>query len=335
MEQNLKETQAAVTSPVPGGRIEALDQFRGFAIVAMTAGNFLAGVRAVPAWLKHAPDAGLTVADLIAPFFIFAIALTYGRSFAKRAERDGFKGAYEHFAKRFFTLMALGFIMSLGAVWTGETTNPVNWGVLQAIGLAGLVTLTVIRFPWWAKLAVGLAGLAVYQLLVALLLGDAILGFPHGGVPGAFSWSCMMILGCGAADVFHRFKPQARNLAIMGAAFCAAGLVIALVVPVSKNRVSASYTLLATGLSLAVFLGFFLLSGKAKVRIPLLSEWGMNPLLLYLLGQIVLAAWVFPPADWWYGGAPLWLAALQLTLMLAAMSAFALFLAKKKFVVSL
>ena len=49
--------------------------FRGLAIVLMILANFLAGAAVVPGWLKHAPDAGLTVIDLIAPFFIFAIGL--------------------------------------------------------------------------------------------------------------------------------------------------------------------------------------------------------------------------------------------------------------------
>lgn len=43
MDALTENRQAAAT------RIEALDQFRGFAIVAMTIVNFLAGVRAVPA----------------------------------------------------------------------------------------------------------------------------------------------------------------------------------------------------------------------------------------------------------------------------------------------
>jgi predicted acyltransferase len=41
-------------------RSEALDEFRGLAIIGMVAANFLAGVASVPAWFKHAPDAGLT-----------------------------------------------------------------------------------------------------------------------------------------------------------------------------------------------------------------------------------------------------------------------------------
>jgi predicted acyltransferase len=329
-------TSSASASPLPGlERLQSIDQFRGFTIIAMVAVNFLAGVRAVPAWLKHAPDIGLTFTDLVAPFFILAIGLTYGLSFARRAECDGLKAAYEHFAKRFFTLMALGFIMRLGEIWTGVATNNANWGVLQAIGLAGLVALLVIRLPWWAKFAVGGGGLAVYQVLVNTFMGDGILALPHGGVPGAASWACMLILGCGAGDVFHRFQPKIRNLGIMGAAFAATGLLLALVVPVSKNRVSASYTLLATGLGLVLFLGFYLLNDKARIRLPLLGAWGKNPLLLYVLHQVLLAIWVLPAVGWWYADAPLWLAAIQLACLLTAMSALAVFMAKKKFAVAL
>ena len=67
-----------------GGRIEAVDQYRGLAIVLMVIANHLADIASVPGWLKHAPDVGLTPIDLIAPFFIFAIGLTYGPSYRGR-----------------------------------------------------------------------------------------------------------------------------------------------------------------------------------------------------------------------------------------------------------
>ena len=62
-------------------RIEAIDQYRGIAIILMVIANYLFDVTTIPGWLKHAPDIGLTVIDLIAPFFIFAIGLTYGASY--------------------------------------------------------------------------------------------------------------------------------------------------------------------------------------------------------------------------------------------------------------
>jgi predicted acyltransferase len=35
--------------------------------------NYISGINIVPAFLKHAPEIGLTVTDLVAPAFIFAI----------------------------------------------------------------------------------------------------------------------------------------------------------------------------------------------------------------------------------------------------------------------
>ncbi len=61
------------------GRIKSIDQFRGFAIISMIIINYLALFNATPAWLKHAPEAGLTFADLVAPYFVFIIGLMYGR----------------------------------------------------------------------------------------------------------------------------------------------------------------------------------------------------------------------------------------------------------------
>ncbi len=43
----------------------------------------------VPGWLKHAPDVVLTLADLVAPAFIFSIGLTYGMSSERRAAHGG------------------------------------------------------------------------------------------------------------------------------------------------------------------------------------------------------------------------------------------------------
>ncbi len=56
-------------------RSAALDQFRGLAIALMVPANYLEHIAIVPAWLKHAPDIGFTVIDLIAPMFIFALKI--------------------------------------------------------------------------------------------------------------------------------------------------------------------------------------------------------------------------------------------------------------------
>ncbi len=56
-------------------RYMSIDVFRGIVIVAMVFVNTLSEFNTIPAWSKHAIDFGLTYVDLVAPFFIFAIAL--------------------------------------------------------------------------------------------------------------------------------------------------------------------------------------------------------------------------------------------------------------------
>ena len=48
-------------------RLEAIDQFRGFAILLMILANYMNNVSLIPSWLKHSDDIGYTVIDLIAP----------------------------------------------------------------------------------------------------------------------------------------------------------------------------------------------------------------------------------------------------------------------------
>jgi len=77
----LTNHEASTTSQ---NRILAIDQFRGFAILLMILADYLNNINSIPAWLKHAPDVGYTIIDLVAPLFIFAIGLTYGMSFRRR-----------------------------------------------------------------------------------------------------------------------------------------------------------------------------------------------------------------------------------------------------------
>ena len=53
------------------GRASSLDQFRGFAILTMVLANYMGAVIIIPAWLKHAPDIGLTVIDFNCPVLHF------------------------------------------------------------------------------------------------------------------------------------------------------------------------------------------------------------------------------------------------------------------------
>ena len=291
----------------------AIDRFRGALVVLMVAGNFAAGVNAIPAFLKHAPDTGFTIADTVASAFVFTIGLTYGPSFARRSAQAA-TGAYRHFIMRYLALIGIGAIITAGSNLAGM---PSTWGVLQAIGVAGLITLLFIRMPAWSRFVIGAVMLVAYQWILDLGMRDAVLHTDHGGLFGSISWSALLILATAVADVWRR---GTMRYAICCAVLVAAAGVSLLIVPVSKNRVSLSFILVTLALSALVFFIVDSLSRLRAARSGLIAWWGENALALYVLHLLLLGAVVAPAFTWWYVDAPLWLAIIQLAVILGLLS---------------
>ena len=225
---------------------------------------------------------------------------------------------YEHFITRNLALIGLGFLLTLGGDLTGVYGSTVNWGLLQALGAAGLLALVVIRLPLIWRAAAGLTLLAVYQFLLDRIWLADVIAAPHNGPWGALSWGALLILATVLADLYHGDAEVVRDpkrghrsypwisLAVLGA-----GLALALVVPVSKHRASASFVLVSLGFSALVFYGFHLLNARTSLRPPVLGAWGRNALLLYLLHGVVIGIFALPPIPAWYVEAPWWLVIIQ------------------------
>ncbi|HMF31462.1 MAG TPA: DUF5009 domain-containing protein, partial [Candidatus Lokiarchaeia archaeon] len=136
--------QEPVTPKKP--RLLSIDAFRGGVIVAMVFVNFTAAYLAIPDWSKHTHDIGvpfgLTYVDLVAPFFIFAIALTYHQSYKNSLAQNGSVETLLKFLRRYFALLGIGL---LGEMTITPTAIVFGWAALPAIGLAGLFTFLFIR----------------------------------------------------------------------------------------------------------------------------------------------------------------------------------------------
>ncbi|GAA4378334.1 heparan-alpha-glucosaminide N-acetyltransferase domain-containing protein [Agromyces bauzanensis] len=317
-------------APEPNGipRNLAIDRFRGALIILMVGGDYLSGVQAVPAFLKHAPDIGYTVADAVAPAFVFVIGLNYGPSFVRRMPR-GTANAYVHVLLRYLALIGIGAILAGGATATG---TPTDWGVLQALGVAGLVCLAFIRLPTSARFAIGIVMLAAYQVVLDASMLPLVLASTQGGLFGAVSWAALLVLSTAVADVW---RVGVRPYAVCCAALSVAAALAAVLVPVSKHRVSLSYVLISLAIAAVVFLAVDLTARFVADRPGYLCWWGENPLVLYLLHLVILAAVVFPDAAWWYAEAPIWLAVLQLSGILAVLSSVAWWLHRRRLAIRL
>ena len=316
-------------------RLDSIDAFRGLAILGMMIGNFIAGVNWIPVWLKHAPDVGFTIADLGAPMFIFAIGLTFGISARRRLEQDGAWNMTQHFVVRYFAILGIGALFGAGQVLMQVNGVVINWGVMQAIGVAGLVTLVVIRLITWERLLIGLSLLAGYQFMLDHFWLATVLISPHGGLYGSLAWAAMLILATVLADLYFR---KSRGIwALIAASVLAILLTLALNswVPVSKNRVSASYVLLSLGLSGLFFSVFHIFVERLKWKLSTLVMCGRNPLLLYMLHLILLSFVTLPDAPGWYHSASAWLVFIQGAVLLSALTAMAWLLDQKKIYLSI
>ena len=315
------------------GRIESIDKYRGLSIMLMVLANFLADVRSVPAWLAHAPDVGLTVIDLIAPFFIFAIGLTYGPSYRRRLSRDGLGRTWGHFLRRSLALIGIGAIISAGEVLVGENAGRLSWGVLQALGAASIVTLALISLAPWARAFAGLVLLGAYQVLLNWSWLPTVMSSGHGGLEGSLAWAAMLVLGTAIADLWHRRAERKSALLWTSLAALGAGAALAYflptLAPISKNRVSASYVLVSLGASGLLFACVSLLVDRFRLRAGFLSWWGANPLLLYVMHYLLLAPFVLPGIPRWHAEAPVPLVIAQAAFIVALLGLFAWLLARR------
>lgn len=101
-------------SSEPAARLASLDAYRGLVIIAMTFVNYLAGVKAIPAWAKHAPDAAdaYTFVDLVFPAFLFIVGVAIPQALHKRRlQGESLASQLKRILLRSASLIGVGVIM--------------------------------------------------------------------------------------------------------------------------------------------------------------------------------------------------------------------------------
>jgi predicted acyltransferase len=150
-------------------RLISLDAFRGFTIAAMIMVNNPGSWSHVYAPLLHKPWHGITVTDLIFPFFLFIVGVSIALAYTKRVEAGIPQGdMYKKIAWRSVKIFAVGIFLSLYPKFNFEELRVA--GVLQRIAVVFLVcAFLFLRVRWKKQAIIAIALLVLYWLAMVLI----------------------------------------------------------------------------------------------------------------------------------------------------------------------
>ncbi len=311
-----------VVQPSASRRLLALDGLRGLTVLLMLLVNNVALDAATPDQLTHAPFGGISLADLVFPWFLFCMGAAIPYAHASFLKQQLPPWAYVQKALvRSVTLFAIGlFLTSVLA------HAPVfALGVLQLIALAYLVAALIylvsprpvallfisgaLLVGYWAALRfvpVPGAGPSIFEedRNLLLYLNQTYLE-PLGlrGLLSVIPTAALALLGAVVSQILrgptqpdpsaNRLAPISLELIVLGSLLTLGGWLWSFSLPFSKTFWTSPYILFSAGLGtliIALFYLLFDLKGWRSLAFPL-SVPGSNALLAYV-APIVFKVWI-------------------------------------------
>jgi len=267
-------------------RWAALDDLRGLAVLVMIPINVAADFTRIPAWFKHAPANGLTLADFVVPVFLFSLGLSASFSFTRRLSERGLARTMFHALYRYALLFAFG---TVGILFVDHGAS---WEVLQMLGATGLFSFFFLFIPPRPRLAAAALLLAAAEVMRPLGLATLMAGWYDsglGGPWGTFSLSFIVIVASALGELLQTATARRRiRLATVAAGImAAAGLLALLYTPFSKHALSLSYVLFTTGVASGLLALLVAATEIGKITLPVIGPIGRNPLVLYMLHAVL------------------------------------------------
>jgi predicted acyltransferase len=204
-------------------RLTSLDAFRGLVILTMTFVNYLAGVKAIPAWAKHLPpdQDGYTFVDVVFPGFLFIVGVAIPLALHKRMARgESLLSLVQRVLVRSASLLFVGVIMVNSSYFSADASGMSKslWFLLAMLAVVALWTIYPADAPKERKrlfLASRIfAGLVLAALLVVFRgkngAGNVVwLQHSWWGILGLIGWAYLV---CCAAYLAFR----GSSVALMG-----------------------------------------------------------------------------------------------------------------------
>lgn len=318
-------------APAPSQRLLSLDVYRGL-IMFLLVGEGSAFYYAIQQWdqpwlrpiahqFEHAKWHGLVLWDLIQPGFMFIVGVAMVFSLRKRAQNgETWPQSFRHILVRCAILFLLG--TGLHCIYNERLVFEL-WNVLTQLSFTILVTFLVLRLPWKTQLAVSLAMILATDLAYRFIhIAPFDATFEPGKNFGA--WMDMQLMGkvdaeghwvainaipttahtiwgalCG--QLLASKTPAMKKIGVMllaAAVLLTVGYTMDLagVAPIIKRICTSSFVIVSGGWCVLALAVFYWLYDVKHLR---LGTWffvvvGMNPILIYMLTEMLAWGWLNP-----------------------------------------
>ncbi len=307
---------SGLTQAIPPARhrLVALDGWRGLTILLMLLVNNIALGPYTPPQLMHAHwGAGMTLTDLVFPWFLYCAGAALPFSLGKRSDPAEWRLDASTRNKLLIRTVKMYLV---GAALTSLAGHhlTLGLGVLQLIALASLCAGLMARLDTRTRLLTALALLFVYQLfLLSAPFGEADNAVTHlnalllgrvglRGLTSVLPATALVLLGSVAAQALRDREHEVKRLLSLGAALCVAGWLVSLLMGYNKTYWTPSYVLMSSGLATLGLLTLYLTGDSnegryAKVLLPLTIA-GRNSLFAYVVPIAVKLTVLSIPVYW-------------------------------------
>lgn len=297
-------------------RLISIDILRGLTIILMIVVNSPGTWEHVAAPLCHSAWNGLTLADTIFPCFMFIMGMTTYISLRKYDFRLS-SALMLKIIRRTLVLYLLGLLVNWTAAGLPGLHDLRVMGVLQrfaitylAVSLIGAV-VPLRRIPYvagalltfYAVLLLAFNGYAHDESSLLSIVDRACLGSnmmndggidPEGILSTIPSLAHVLIGYCVGAVALSgvSLKDKLLSMTQWGIAMLFMGLLADSFLPINKKVWSPTFVLATCGISLLALVLLAFLADVKKARMPkkIFLVFGMNPLVCYVLGELLYAA---------------------------------------------
>jgi len=272
-------------------RILSIDIFKGLTVLLMVFVNTFQPYDDVPAWSKHAGDYGLTYVDLVAPFFVFMLALNMKISYKRRVNKFGKKRASLRFVRRYLIFIGIGLLLTIYIDLDGFYFR---WGTLQVLGFSGLMVLPLLELKPFMKLTFATIFMVLHQLILLTPASVIIYDSVEGGILAVLSWGSMMILSSFLAEGLGKSKELVKRYFLYGGFICLViGIGTGFILGISRSYISLPYILISVGVASVLYYILYFIFEEWEINYNFIkkerifSVVGKNAFFIYLIHMVI------------------------------------------------